>query len=135
MDGDTAPVFPLVADPDPAGGRPPPTACAYQADAYAYGRAASPPATATPAATTTAAPTCAPSYCTASSRAPSYCAAACAASAPGCCTASAAPAATSARRKSYALAEPGIVFLVEDVKRPQADVGNFLLIESDGRTQ
>jgi len=33
------------------------------------------------------------------------------------------------------LAEPGIVFLVEDVKRPQANVGNFFLIESDGRTQ
>ncbi|MGB6818529.1 MAG: hypothetical protein WBE29_16460, partial [Pseudolabrys sp.] len=68
--------------------------------------------------------------------APSYCTAASAASTPGCCTASA-PAATSAAacRKSYALAEPGIVFLVEDVKRPQADVGNFLLIESDGRTQ
>ncbi|MFZ0654603.1 MAG: hypothetical protein WAZ97_27570, partial [Pseudolabrys sp.] len=66
--------------------------------------------------------------------APSYCAPACTAAAPGCCAASA-PAAASAstaavRRKSYALAELGIVFLVEDIKRRQADVGDFLLIKS-----
>src|SRR5262249_8029035 len=93
--------------------------------------------TAATAASCASAPTCAPSYCAPGcTSAPGYCAAACAASAPGCCTASSAPAATVAVcRKSYALAEPGIVFLVEDVERPQADVGNFLLIESDGWTQ
>jgi len=83
---------------------------------------------ATSAANCTAAPSCAPSYCT-----PSYCAPACAASAPAYCAASAPAAATG--RKSYALAELGFVFLVEDIKRPQADVGDFLLIESNDRTE
>jgi hypothetical protein len=31
------------------------------------------------------------------------------------------------------LAEPGFVFLVEDIKRSQANVGDFLLIESNDR--
>ena len=139
------PLIPLVADPDPAGSRPPPTACAYYA--YAYSRGYPPPATAATAATA-AAPACAPSapsYCTATSCAPSYCTGTCTAScAPSyCCTASAAsapsysassaPAAATGRCESYALAELGFVFFVEDIKCPQADVGNFLLIESDGR--
>ena len=34
-------------------------------------------------------------------------------------------------RKSYPLAEAGCVFLVEEIKRSQADVRNFLLIERD----
>jgi hypothetical protein len=115
------------ADPDPATGRPPPTASAA---AYAHAAcAAYPPASAT-AATAASAPSCA----AAPTCAPSYCAPACA-SAPGCCAASA-PAATSATGcKSYALAEVGIVFLVEDIKRPQADVGDFLLVKSNDRTQ
>jgi hypothetical protein len=122
-------VLPLVADPNPANVRPLPTACAY---AYAHAYAAYPP----PATATAAAPSCAPSYCTASC-APSYCAVACTASAPSYCAASAptTSAPTTSGCKPYALAEPGFVFLVEDIKRPQADVGNFLLIESDGRTQ
>jgi hypothetical protein len=32
------------------------------------------------------------------------------------------------------LAEVGYVFLVEDIERRQADVGDFLLIESNDRT-
>jgi len=141
VDGETAPVISLAADPNPASVRPPPTGCTYAYTyTYAYGRGYPPPATAPPAtaaATTTAAPTCAPSCCTPSSCAPSYCTAACAAAAPGCRTAASAsaPAAASACRKSYALAELGFVFFVEDVKRPQPNVGNFFLIESDGRTQ
>jgi hypothetical protein len=39
------------------------------------------------------------------------------------------------RRKSYALAELGIVFLVEDIKRRQADVGDFLFSKSNDGTQ
>jgi hypothetical protein len=142
MDGETAPVISLAADPNPASVRPPPTGCTYAyTHTYTYGGGYPPPATAPPAtaaATTTAAPTCAPSCCTPSSCAPSYCTAACAAAAPGCRTAASAasaPAAASACRKSYALAELGFVFFVEDVKRPQPNVGNFFLIESDGRTQ
>jgi hypothetical protein len=34
-------------------------------------------------------------------------------------------------RKSYALAEAGFVFFVEDIKCSQADVRNFLLIQRD----
>ena len=118
---------PSIADPNPPTGRPPPTASAA---AYAHAAcAAYPPASAT-AATAASAPSCA----AAPACAPSYRTLACAASAPACASA---PAATSAAtgRKSYALAEVGFVFLVEDIKRPQADVGDFLLIECNDRTQ
>jgi hypothetical protein len=52
---------------------------------------------------------------------------------PASATAASAPAAASATggRESYALAELGFVFFVEDIKCPQSDVRNFLLIEPD----
>ena len=46
-----------------------------------------------------------------------------------------AAAAATFTRKSYALAEVGYVFLVEDIERRQADVGDFFLIKSNDRTQ
>ncbi|MGB7856544.1 MAG: hypothetical protein WBL48_11680, partial [Pseudolabrys sp.] len=57
------------------------------------------------------------------------------ASAPGRCAASAAPAAAASGRKSYALAELGFVFLAEDMKRRQADVGDFLFSKSNDGAQ
>ena len=125
---------PLVADPYPATGRPLPAASAA---AYAQACATSPPASPASATSTTsapnraAAPACAPGYrapaCASSryraSSAPTSAAASCASSAPtaavGC--------------KSYALAELGFVFLVEDIERRQADVSNFLFTESNCR--
>ena len=156
--GDIAAVIPLVADPYPATGCPLPTA---SAKAYAPARAGYPPATAATAATaapcapTYCAATCAPTYCAGNCRAtcaPTYCAgncratcatnrycAAASASAPGCSTASAPPATATAAATSgskfYALVELGFVLPVEDIERPQANVGDFFLIESDSRTQ
>ena len=114
-----------LADHNPPTARPHPTASEACTPPDSTAATAT---SATSAANCTAAPSCAPSYCT-----PSYCAPACAASAPAYCAASAPAAATG--RKSYALAELGFVFLVEDIKRPQADVGDFLLIESNDRTE
>ena len=45
--------------------------------------------------------------------------------------ASAAPTASAASGKSFAKSGRSGVFLVEDVERPQADVGDFFLIEGD----
>ena len=128
---------PLVADPYPATGRPLPAASAA---AYAQACATSPPASPASATSTTsapnraAAPACAPGYrapaCASSryraSSAPTSAAASCASSAP-----TAASAAVGC--KSYALAELGFVFLVEDIERRQADVSDFLFTESNCR--
>src|SRR3974377_279054 len=128
---------PLVADPYPATGRPLPAASAA---AYAQACATSPPASPASATSTTsapnraAAPACAPgtppppspSSRSRASSAPTSAAASCASSAP-----TAASAAVGC--KSYALAELGFVFLVEDIERRQADVSDFLLTESNYR--
>ena len=129
---------PLVADPYPATGRPLPAASAA---AYAQACATSPPeasaasaTSATSAPNRAAAPACAPGYrapaCASSryraSSAPTSAAASCASSAP-----TAASAAVGC--KSYALAELGFVFLVEDIERRQADVSDFLFTESNCR--
>jgi hypothetical protein len=118
-----------LTDPDPADGRPPPTASAAS---YAH----APRASYEPASATAASAAATPSCTAAPSRAPSYCAPGCA-SAPSCCAAAPAPAAASATggRESYALAELGFVFFVEDIKCSQSDVRNFLLIEPDFGTR
>jgi len=133
-----------LADPYPATGRPLPAASA--AAAYAQACATSPPeasaASATSATSAAAAPACAPGYCAPGYCAPGYCAPACApcyreSSAPTSAAAGRASAPTAASAavdcKSYALAELGFVFLVEDIERRQADVSDFLFTESNCR--
>lgn len=129
---------PLVADPYPATGRPLPAASAA---AYAQACATSPPASPASATSTTsapnraAAPACAPSYrAAASACAPGYRASSAPTSAAASCASSAPTAASAAVGcKSYALAELGFVFLVEDIERRQADVSDFLFTESNCR--
>ena len=112
------------------------------AEAYAHAASAAyPPACAASTsgrcAASAAAPACAsaPGPCSAAAGAPGRCAAS--AAAPACapdrCSAAAASAAAPAAAlgKSYALAELGFVFLVEDIKRRQADVGDFLFSKSN----
>src|SRR6516225_4074836 len=142
-----------LADPYPATGRPLPAAAA--AAAYAQACATSPPASPASATSATsaasapnraaapgasryreAAPACAPAYREASAPASAgvSCRATTASAAVDC--ASAAPTAAAAVHcKSYALAELGFVFLVEDIKRPQADVSDFLFTENNFRTR
>src|SRR5262245_11702386 len=105
-----------LTDPDPAGRRPPPAASAA---AYAHAAGAGYEPAAATAATAAATPSCT----AAPSRAPRYCA-------PGCASAPAAVSATGGC-ESYALAELGFVFFVEDIKCSQGDVRNFLFIERD----
>ena len=113
-----------LTDPDPAGRRPPPAASAA---AYAHAAGAAYEPAAATAATAAATPSCT----AAPSRAPRYCTPGCA-SAPGRCAASA-PAAAPATGgcESYALAELGFVFFVENIKCAQGDVRNFLFIERE----
>ena len=125
-----------LADPYPATGCPLPAAAA--AAAYAQACATSPPASPASATSAASAPNRAaapgaPGYREAAPGAPRYREAA-----PSCAPAyreASAPASAAVGCKSYALAELGFVFLVEDIKRSQADVGDFLLIESNDRTE
>ena len=116
----------LVADPYPATGRQLPAASAAPARRATY-CAAYPPAA--PAASTASTP----SRTAASACAPSYRASSAAASAAAGRASSAPTASAAAGCKSYALAELGFVFLVEEIERPQADVSDFLLAESNCR--
>ena len=139
-----------LADPYPATGCPLPAAAA--AAAYAQACTTSPPEASAASATSAAsapnraaapgapgygeaAPACAPAYREAS--APASAGVSCrATSAASAAVESAAPTASAAVGcKSYALAELGFVFLVEDIKRPQADVSDFLFTENNFRTR